>query len=663
MDLRSQDTLLDIQQEKEDILESNPTQLIDETILQDELEVKCSQLEEGQVDINDPHTDLHEFDYLSSKQKEYFFKYRKLMGDFISKEELQSIPYWDEALVNKIYPWVRIGLRNRAMNELSERFKKGVSTLFFQSNRILQESVGFGFDSTCFSKPFLGSPYGYSLKYNFRYRRLLQIGFLVDKDPGEQLVSNKSNRLEFFSGHICLTRFRKIKNFVIGDYTVNIGQGLFQWQSIANNKGLNVLAIKRESEIIKPYNSFKEFGFFRGAAVTMQFGNWDATIFLSNKKLDAYVVQDSFYSNAIQVSSIIATGLHRTRVELFHKNKQELTVLGSSIQKVSQKYKLGLSTVSYYFNWPIQEKKSTKDIYDFKGKQLVILGGNYEYTFKNFHFFGEMAIASNTGKAFISGLITSVSKNMDIALLHRDISKSFQCFYSRPFAENWEGRNENGSYLGVTFSTINNWKFNLYVDKFKSYWLFGGSNAVPNGQECLLSAYRSYGKASSLEIVLKNKNLENAIDGVYDNVKSLRLTVKMQLSGNGELVQMFQLGDFWRKNERREDGLLISTVIRKKIINNNTQGIFQMVFFNTDSYQSRFFLTEWDGMNSVTSSLYYDSGVKIRCVMNERINKNLDLGLKISNIHYFKRKSIGYDLDKINGNQKTNFSIKILIKI
>ena len=70
-----------------------------------------------------------------------------------------------------------------------------------------------------------------------------------------------------------------------------------------------------------------------------------------------------------------------------------------------------------------------------------------QYTFKNHHFFGEAAVQSTTSKAFVGGLITAVSKNIDVAFLHRNISKSFYGIYANAFVENWEGRNEIGNYF------------------------------------------------------------------------------------------------------------------------------------------------------------------------------------------------------------------------
>ena len=47
-------------------------------------------------------------------------------------------------------------------------------------------------------------------------------------------------------------------------------QGLIQWQGLAFKKGPDVLNIKREAEVLRPYNSASEINFHRGAGITLQ---------------------------------------------------------------------------------------------------------------------------------------------------------------------------------------------------------------------------------------------------------------------------------------------------------------------------------------------------------------------------------------------------------
>ena len=59
-----------------------------------------------------------------------------------------------------------------------------------------------------------------------------------------------------------------IRALAIGDFTVNMGQGLIQWQTIAFTKSSQALAIKREAACLRPYHSAGEFNFHRGLGIT-----------------------------------------------------------------------------------------------------------------------------------------------------------------------------------------------------------------------------------------------------------------------------------------------------------------------------------------------------------------------------------------------------------
>ena len=79
----------------------------------------------------------------------------------------------------------------------------------------------------------------------------------------------------------------------MGDYTVNLGQGLIQWQSLAFEKSPEVMAIKRQAPVLVPYRSAGEFYFNRGIGITLQKGRFETTAFASYKKISGNIVSDT----------------------------------------------------------------------------------------------------------------------------------------------------------------------------------------------------------------------------------------------------------------------------------------------------------------------------------------------------------------------------------
>jgi hypothetical protein len=99
---------------------------------------------------------------------------------------------------------------------------------------------------------------------------------------------------------------------------VNLGQGLAQWGGLAFKKGPDVLNIKRQSDILRPYNSVGEIAFNRRVGITLQRHNWEATGFASYRKLDANFNTDTLNFEDF-VSSLQTSGYHRTASEVADK--------------------------------------------------------------------------------------------------------------------------------------------------------------------------------------------------------------------------------------------------------------------------------------------------------------------------------------------------------
>lgn len=207
MSLHGQDNRLDLPLEREELLENNQSTLVGETLDNEELDV-ASVFQVGEhVDINDPNISLDKFPFLDTLQKNAFINYRKIMGSFLCKEELQAIPFWDEELVQKIWPFIEVGQSFNIFDEISKRIKNGHATLFIQNGFVFQRAAGYCVDTISHKSLFLGDRLGVSVKYSYQFKNLLDIGFCVDKDPGELLFTRKPFRAEFLSGHLFLKNF------------------------------------------------------------------------------------------------------------------------------------------------------------------------------------------------------------------------------------------------------------------------------------------------------------------------------------------------------------------------------------------------------------------------------------------------------------------------
>ena len=158
------------------------------------------------------------------------------------------------------------------------------------------------------------------LRYRYSYKNLCNSDWLADKDAGEQFFKGaQKNGFDFYSFHLFARKIGIIQSLALGDFTVNMGQGLIQWQSLAFKKSVDVLGVKRQSAILQPYNSAGEFYFHRGAGITIQKGRIEATAFASIRKISANFVADTV-NNEDFISSFLNSGYNRTTSEIADRN-------------------------------------------------------------------------------------------------------------------------------------------------------------------------------------------------------------------------------------------------------------------------------------------------------------------------------------------------------
>ncbi|MFN8245387.1 MAG: hypothetical protein U0T56_03265 [Ferruginibacter sp.] len=152
----------------------------------------------------------------------------------------------------------------------------------------MEKAKGFKTEPGQASPAFLGNPDKWFMRYDYQYKNILQYGVLGEKDPGEPLFSGRHKTgFDFYSFHFYLRNRGRIRCLALGDFTVNMGQGLIEWQGFSFGKGGDLTGIKRQSDLIKPYRSSGEFNFHRGLAINLVQKKWSLTGFVSYRKLDA----------------------------------------------------------------------------------------------------------------------------------------------------------------------------------------------------------------------------------------------------------------------------------------------------------------------------------------------------------------------------------------
>lgn len=651
----AQDIPQTIKQQVENIAYANE----DENPKNDELLQELDYFRKNPVDVNRAtKEELQSLTILTGLQIDNLLRYRKWAGKLISIYELQAVPAWDLFTLHKLLPFITVKNGIAAKENFLSNFKSGQQDLLWRATRVVQKSKGY---DTSVSNHYLGDPNRIMLRYRYQYKDLLYYGLVADKDAGEQFLKGaQSLGFDFYSVHFFARRIGIIKSMALGDFTVNLGQGLIQWQSLAFGKNADVMSIKRQSPVLRPYRSAGEFYFNRGIGITLQKKRMEATFFASYKKISGNLANDT----TNRVTSLLSSGYYRNATEIADRYKIALTSIGGNLSYEKSSFKIGVNTVAHQFSIPIQKRDEPYNYYAISGRNFFNASVDYSYTYKNMHLFGEAAVDKNFYTAFVHGALISVDSKVEVSILYRNIQKQYQSLFGNAFTENTFPTNEKGFYTGIVIRPVANWQLNAYADFFQFPWLRYSVNAPSRGYDYLVQL--NYLPNKQFEMYVKYKNKNKPVNGsgnrvIYypeDEIKqSLRIHIADQLSPF--VFIQSRLEQMWYNHQsfNAEQGFLgyIEGTYRKQKWSSN----LRLQYFETNSYNSRIYTYESDVLYSFSIPAFFDKGFRYYLNLEYSLTKKLKGWFRVAQTVYANKNVVGSGLDAIPGNSHTEIKIQL----
>jgi len=656
------------EQQLENVTENNEDlETEDDSYLQQMVQYIKNPIELNYADA----AELSQLRMLTPIQVQHFILYRNLVGRLVDVYELQAVPGWDVNTIQKIRPYINVSIQVQAVDAVKRRLKKGEHSILFRASQVVERSKGYLLDSSTATNFYPGSPQKFLFRYKYVYKNLFQYGIVAEKDPGEQFFKGKQKQgFDFYSAHIFVRKIGIIKALAIGDFTVNLGQGLTQWQSLAFKKSVDVMNIKREGDALRPYNSAGEINFHRGLGITLTKKNWQLTVFGSYRNIDANFVTDTSQTQDDFISSLQTSGYHRTKSETDDKGVQRQLAFGGNFSYQYKRLHLGINGIQYKFKFPLIKSSEPYNLYALNGNSFGNYSFDYSYTFKNLHLFGEAAFTSGLNKAFINGLLISASSRVDLSLLYRNISRSYQSLYSYAFTESTYPTNEKGFYAGISIRPNNAWRIDAYADFYKFPWLRYRVDAPSTGSDYLIQL--NYKPNKQLEIYTRYHAESKAINVnpqqlttspvVQQPKKNWRTQVSYKINATVTVRNRTELVWFDKNGIQEEQGFLIYFDFLYKPMLKPFSGSIRLQYFETDGYNSRLYAYENDVLYSFSIPVFYEKGYRYYTNLNYDINKKLTLWLKWSQTIYKDKTLIGSGLDEIKGNRKSEIKLQAQYK-
>lgn len=649
------------EQQLENLTDAEQAETEDDSYLQ-----QLEQFRKNPVNLNTAHAvELKELRILTDLQIENLISYRKLFGKLINIYELQAVPSWDVNTIRKLLPFITIEISISVKEDFNHRIKNGGHSLLLRVSQVLEKSRGF--DKSTPGTKYTGSPQRIFFRYRYTYKNLLQFGVVGDKDAGEQFLKGAQNKgFDFYSFHLFARKIGSIQALAIGDFTVNMGQGLIQWQSLGFKKSVDVMGIKRQSAILRPYNSAGEFYFHRGAGITVKKGNIEATAFGSIRKLSANLAAADTIENEDFISLFLTSGYNRTASEIADRNGLRQTAFGGNLKYSGNRWHAGVNGIWYNFSLPLNKRDAPYNLYALNGDSWYNLSIDYSYTYKNLHFFGEAATDKNFNKAFINGLLISVDPRVDFSLLHRSIDKAYQAVNGNAFTENVYPTNESGFYAGITIRPATAWRLDAYGDIYKFPWLKYLVDAPSYGKDFVTQL--TYTPNKQVEIYTRYRN-ETKQGNQPDNTtvtnylvslpkQNWRMQISYKLNTSSTLRNRAELLWYDNKGLNRENGFLTYFDFLYRPLLKPYSAALRLQYFETDGYNSRLYAYENDVLYSYSIPVFFDKGYRYYLTLNYDLTKRLSFWFRWAQTIYRDKNLIGSGLDEIEGNKKTEVKLQ-----
>ena len=547
--------------------------------------------------------------------------------------------------------------------------------------RILEEQKGYTPPDTnsdgSLTSRYQGSPDRIYTRFRMRYGQNVSIALLGEKDSGEQFTWDPDNQFygfDYLNGHFFLKNFGKLKRLVVGDYNIQVGQGMLLSSGLGFGKGGETInAVKRPNLGIRPYASVNENQFLRGAAATYAIKHFYFTGFGSRIGRDANITATDTLTDQVElVSSFQTSGLHRTLNELEDKDAITETLVGGRVEYRSKRLTIG--TTNFYQQLDGQLAQGAKDyqFYNFSGNQNYLNGIDFDWTYRNFNFFGEAGRSKSGGTGVLAGFMTALAPNFEVATVFRNLETDFHSSRGYIFAERPTAlQNERGLYMGIKYKPFKKWTLSAYMDQFVFPWHRFNVSFPSKGYEYMAQLEYKPKRSTLMYVRFRSDHKEQNASSLPEGQQLEMLIPSRKINLRGHFMHKIdrkirvqtRLEHSWyeRQNEEKHTGLLLYQDLIWQI-HQKVKVTGRYAIFDVPDYDSRIYAYENDVLGFFSIPAYSGKGSRYYFILNYKAVKGLEFWLRYAQTQLRETNTIGSGLSEIQGNTQTEVKFQVRYK-
>lgn len=620
--------------------------------------------------------------------------HRITYGNYTSIYELQAVKGFRSDLIRSILPYLTCkaigekdispGAKHPAGPGLKELFNNLKGEVLQRSVFLLEDQRGYTELNDEGQLPYAGNNQRIYSRIRIRSGKNFSFALTGEKDPGEAFRWDPANRYygyDFLSGHIAIKGYGILKDLVMGDYTLQFGQGLVLSRGLGFGKSANsIKSLKMPALGIRPYSSVNENQFMRGGAATLAAGDFYFTGFYSNNFIDASQVEpDTVFSGdffepsfSFAESNLQTSGLHRTQSELRNRASTREEIFGGRVAYQIPGFNAGFTMYQQQFDRVLNRGLNDYNQFDFRGDRNYLAGLDFDWVINNFNIFGELARSRSGGFGGVMGLMGSLAPIVDIGVQFRHFDKDFHSPKGYVFAERPTAlQNETGVYLGLQVFPNPKWVISGYFDQY--YFPFNKFRAgfPSRGHEQLLRITYKPRRGSEVYLHFRADNKEE--NGVADDpsqklqflVPTQRLQARLHFSTNidrdFQLRSRIELSQFRKEGEEVKNGILMYQDIIWKL-NYKLKLTGRYAIFDTPDYDARIYAYENDILGFFSIPPYYRTGSRYYFIINWKANRKLEFWGRIAQSRFKDLETIGSGNNQIIGDTQSEIKLQVRLK-
>lgn len=626
--------------------------------------------------------ELEELMMVNAFQINSLLQWRDEKGYFSTVFEISEVPHWDLITLNNILPFVVVSeVKTKRNIKFADYLKEGSFEGYLRYIRGIEKKAGYADvsdeEKEESNRYYWGDPTKLYARLRYMHGNNLSVGVTMTKDPGEQLFGKtQPHGFDFYSGHAYYDNGKGfLRKVAVGDFQMQVGQGLAFWTGYGFSKTAEASSTRKKARGLRPFTSTDEARYLRGAGVELGVADFSLTTWVSYKGVDGSVMDlDTLDSEEARLaSSINMSGYHRTTSEINRKNSMNELIYGANFKYETRNFQVGVSAIQQAYDAHYKRSDQLMNKYQFEGTNLLNLSADYSYLIRNVNIFGEIAHSgSSNAVAVLQGISVALGRRTTFSALYRNYPKNYHTFYAQGFGDGSNTINESGIYVGGNYRLSNAWSLNAYVDFFKSPWLKYRVDAPSHGHEVL--GQIRYRPNPRFEIFFRAREKDKMINAsVYEgNVRPVERYKQRKYQLNINTV----LGGGWTwksridfvTDKRESKGLQKGFALTQDLLYRNNKFPIEVslryAVFNTDSYDTRLYVYEYNMQNVFSIPTYFNVGSRAYALLRYTFfNERFDLWVRYGIFVYNQEESLGTGSEEIQGNVKSELGVQLRVRL